>query len=287
MQPGLIILITLIPQPGLSKGRDGAWTINGTPGTVSGTILERLGCNGIDNTSGTQFGAGTGNCFTFTGQPGSIIRCVGGNASFSVIVAGGLGAITYQWYKDGSQISNGGNISGATTNSLSISNLTVLDEASYYCLVTDNCSSQTSQTAFITIPRPAAALGYSFQKAITIDHNKVSGGSDLINFPVVINITTSPDRDQLKTVVNGGHVENVNGYDIIFTDANYNKLDHQVESYTATNGNLVAWVRIPVLSATVNTTVLMLIWESTSYRRSVCKIGLGSGLQGCMAFKWN
>ena len=67
----------------------GAWTINGTPGTVSGTILERLGCNGIDNTSGTQFGAGTGNCFTFTGQPGSITRCIGGNASFSVSVSGG------------------------------------------------------------------------------------------------------------------------------------------------------------------------------------------------------
>jgi hypothetical protein len=238
----------------IKRTGSGAWTIDGTHGPAVGTVLDRVGCNGIDNTSGTQFGAGTGNCFIFTGQPGSVTRCVGGSASFSVAISGGLGAITYQWYKNGGILSDGGNISGATTNNLSVSNLTASDEASYYCLVTDNCSSQSSQTAIINIPRPAAALGYKFQKSFTIDHTKVIGGSDLINFPLLIKIVASPELRNVPL----GHVENTNGYDIIFTDENYNILDHQVESYTAANGDLIVWVRIPVLSASANTTVLML-----------------------------
>ncbi|HZK61464.1 MAG TPA: hypothetical protein VFC41_05260, partial [Anaerovoracaceae bacterium] len=156
----------------------GAWLVDGSPGTVIGSLLERTGCNGIDNVSGTQFGAGTGNCFVFTDQPDPVTDCQGGSVNFSVSVISGLGGILYQWYKDGAKLSDVGNISGATLNTLSISNLTFSDEASYYCLVTDNCSSQASQAAFLTIPRPAAALGYRFQKTITFDHTKVSGVSD-------------------------------------------------------------------------------------------------------------
>ena len=125
----------------------------------------------------------------------------------------------------------------------------------YTLTVTNGGCTNTDKVTVTVNPLPAAALGYAYQKSITIDHNKVSGGSDLINFPVLINIPATPE---LRIVSSGGHVANPNGYDIIFTDENYNKLDHQVESYTATNGSLIAWVRIPVLSSTVNTTVLML-----------------------------
>ena len=47
-----------------------------------------------------------------------------------------------------------------------------------------------------------------------------------------------------------------------FTDDQYNKLDHQIESYTATNGNFVAWVRIPSLSYTTNTVIKILYCNS-------------------------
>ena len=58
--------------------------------------------------------------------------------------------------------------------------------------------------------------------------------------------------------MNGGHVENSLGYDIIFINKNFIKLDHQVESYDPVTGNLVAWVRLPVLSSTSDTKILML-----------------------------
>ena len=128
-----------------------------------------------------------------------------------------------------------------------------------YTLTVTNGLCVSTDVVLVTVnPDPAVDLGYAFKKSIVIDHNKVSGGSDLLNFPVLVNISSSPERDQLRTFVNGGHVQNSNGYDIIFTDANNNKLDHQVESYDPVTGNLIAWVRLPVLSASVNTTIRML-----------------------------
>jgi Tfp pilus assembly protein FimT len=95
---------------------------------------------------------------------------------------------------------------------------------------------------------------YLFKKKITIDHTKVSGGANLTNFPILISLT---DAD-LKTTGNGGSVQNSNGYDIIFTDSNETtKLDHEIEKYTASTGQIVMWIRIPSLSASVDTDIYM------------------------------
>jgi hypothetical protein len=97
-------------------------------------------------------------------------------------------------------------------------------------------------------------IGYRYERNITIDYTKIAGGSDLYSFPVLVNLT---GQDFLKTSP-AGQVFNVNGFDIIFTDDNYNKLDHQLEYYNATNGDLIAWVRIPTLSSSSNTVIKIL-----------------------------
>jgi hypothetical protein len=94
-------------------------------------------------------------------------------------------------------------------------------------------------------------LGYKYERNITVDHNRVAGGEDLYNFPVMISLA---GQNYLKTAPNG-QVYNSSGYDIIFADENYNQLDHQVEYYSGTNGDLIAWVRIPVLSSSSNTVI--------------------------------
>ncbi|HUW91734.1 MAG TPA: DUF2341 domain-containing protein, partial [Bacteroidales bacterium] len=97
-------------------------------------------------------------------------------------------------------------------------------------------------------------LGYGYERNITIDYTKIAGGDNLYNFPVLINLTglgflrTSPVGD----------IINANGYDLIFTDNDYNKLDHQMEYYNGTNGDLIAWVRIPTLSSSANTVIKIL-----------------------------
>ncbi len=101
---------------------------------------------------------------------------------------------------------------------------------------------------------PAPRLGYDYERNITINSSQVAGGSDLHNFPVMIRLT---GQDFLRTHPNG-NVLSPDGYDIIFTDEAYGKLDHQIEYYNGTTGDLTAWVRIPVLSASANTVIKVL-----------------------------
>lgn len=97
-----------------------------------------------------------------------------------------------------------------------------------------------------------SANGFSYYKTITIDHTKVSGSNNLIDFPVLISVTDNA----LRTTANGGRLQNANGWDILFTNSTGSTdLNFQIESYNASNGNLVAWVKIPILSYNSNTEI--------------------------------
>jgi len=95
---------------------------------------------------------------------------------------------------------------------------------------------------------------YTYKKQIIIDHTKVIGGADLTNFNFPVSMI---DRN-LATVTNGGFVQNVNGFDIIFVNSTETaKLDHEIEYYNPVTGEIVMWVRIPTLSHTVDTVLYM------------------------------
>ena len=96
--------------------------------------------------------------------------------------------------------------------------------------------------------------GYTYSRSITIYHAKVSN-TDQSNFPVLISGTYS----YLATTANGGNVQNSNGYDVIFTsDAGCaNKLNHEVETYSATTGAVNYWVKVPTVSHSSDTTIYL------------------------------
>lgn len=94
-------------------------------------------------------------------------------------------------------------------------------------------------------------MSWNYRKAIVISHAQNKDTVDLLNFPMLFSVTDV----NLATVANGGLVQYSNGSDITFTDSNNILLDFEVESYNATTGTLVAWVRIPTFSLTVDTTI--------------------------------
>ncbi|MBK9673530.1 MAG: DUF2341 domain-containing protein [Bacteroidetes bacterium] len=107
----------------------------------------------------------------------------------------------------------------------------------------------------LSIYTQAIPSGYSFYKKLTTQENQITvGTTNSSGFPVLVKIT-DPD---LRSVNNGGRVRSANGYDIVFTAGDKNTLiPFQVEEYDATTGEYVAWVKLPVLSATVNTDFYM------------------------------
>ncbi len=88
-----------------------------------------------------------GNVPTINSQPVSQSITSGSGASFSV-TASGEGNLTYQWQK------NGANISGATSASYSIAAAGSADAGNYAVVVTNSWGSVTSNTASLTVSSP-------------------------------------------------------------------------------------------------------------------------------------
>jgi hypothetical protein len=112
---------------------------------------------------------------------------------------------------------------------------------------------------------------FAYRKSITVNAAQVSGGP-LTNFPMLVNIASD---NNLRTIANGGNVASYNAgtndpWDIIFEaldDATCGgigtapcKLNHEIETYVASTGQLVAWVRVPSIN---NGTVIYMYYGNS------------------------
>ncbi len=241
----------------LKRTSGGNLTVDGTHGSVSGAEITRTGLSGISTTS-TDLAIGKSG-LTITTQPADYAGC---SPSFT-IAATGVPTLTYQWQEDDgggfSDITNGGMYSGATSTTLTITGVTgSMTGYLYRCVVTDGTSSsETSNSATFTYSLPVVTMGYDYSLDLTLD--AASGSNDLTDFPALISITNL----SLRSEANGGHVSSVSGYDIIFTNNDGSKLDHQLEYFDPSTGEYTGWVRIPVLSSSSITTIKMTYGNST------------------------
>lgn len=134
-------------------------------GTVIGTNSKTLTLSNISTSNAGAYSCKVAtrtaslNCANFTltvnqivritGQPASATLKAGGAASLSV-AATGTAPLSYQWYF------NGNALSGATTSSLNLSNLTSSQAGSYHAVVTNPGSSATSSTATVAVTQALA-----------------------------------------------------------------------------------------------------------------------------------
>ncbi len=91
------------------------------------------------------------------------------------------------------------------------------------------------------------------RKGITIDHTKVE--ADLTGFPVLVSLDS--DGDLASSAQDDGD-------DILFADASDNKLSHEIEYFDGATGRLIAWVNVPSLSSTEDTTFYMYFGNDTA-----------------------
>jgi len=148
LPPGLSV-------PGLSGDvlNDSSGTITGTP-TVAGSYS--LSVRGWNNTNKRGSGgdrtytininvqAGAVAAPTITTQPAGLSVNAGGSATFSVVATGG-GTLSYQWSKDGV------NVSGATASTLTLPSVSASSAGDYRVVVTALGGTVTSQPATLTV----------------------------------------------------------------------------------------------------------------------------------------
>ncbi len=109
--------------------------------------------------------------------------------------------------------------------------------------------------SFASAPWYNASWPYRTQ--ITIDHTKVAsstGAESYTNFPLLVNVTST----NLRFASSSGYVGNTDGSDIVFTAADgTTKLNHEIEKYSSSTGNLVAWVQMPNISTSSDTNLYL------------------------------
>jgi hypothetical protein len=108
--------------------------------------------------------------------PASLVIFSGSNAVFSASVSGSPSLI-YQWRKNGTNISNGGSISGATTSALTFTSATTNNSGNYSFIVTNVFGASTSSVAALTVVLPPAISG-------SLTNRTIECGSNNVNFAV-------------------------------------------------------------------------------------------------------
>ena len=106
---------------------------------------------------------------------------------------------------------------------------------------------------------------WAYKKKITIDHTKVA--VTLTDFPVLISLSTDTEL--------AGNAQD-DGDDILFTTTDgVTKINHEIETFNGTSGQLVAWVKVPGLSSSADTDIYMYYGNS------------GAGNQENATFVWD
>src|SRR6185437_13867643 len=165
----------------------------------------------------------------YTGTPPSIIwltgsqtNCAGMTVQFSV---GAVDDSSYQWSRNGNNLANQGNISGAATATLTISNITVADAGDYSVVVSNpyggvasgstHLSVQTDPPAIIVQPKNQAVLlgASSNQLAQMQSPDGEYVGGNAASFSVIATGCTPMGYQWRKNgvnLVNGGNISGAN-----------------------------------------------------------------------------
>jgi len=108
----------------------------------------------------------------FSAQPTNAIAKIGGTVTFSASASPATG---YQWLFNGSPISNGNGISGATTATLTIANFNLAETGGYSVTATNSAASPSDRSYSTSASVTASAESFNLFPVITI--NGVSGST--------------------------------------------------------------------------------------------------------------
>jgi uncharacterized repeat protein (TIGR03803 family) len=148
------------PYAGLTLGNDGNFygtTESGGSGGY-GTVFRLLLPPGI------------------TLQPQSQTNTAGATATF-LVSAASPNPLSYQWQKNGTNLVDGGNISGATTNPLRITALSDSDAGTYSVVVTNSNGSVTSSSATLMVIDPPVITAQPTNLLVLLGTNAAFGVS--------------------------------------------------------------------------------------------------------------
>ena len=113
-------------------------------------------------------------------QPVSVARYTNYSAQFTVTASAAVG---YQWQTNGVNINNGGNVSGTTSSTLTITNINASNVGNFTVVVTNSSGSVTSVVATLSIETPDCAYEAAIVSNAPVSYYRFNETGDPINTP--------------------------------------------------------------------------------------------------------
>jgi len=201
---GVLFRLSTNAAAGSGKGSGRGSGGSGTSSAVLTNLVAFSGANGaypegglMQAGDGNFYGTttsgsadGFGNIFELSGFPVSIFQQPASQnfaakaTNHFTVGATGSAPLTYQWVMDGTNLTDGGNISGATNSQLTIGPAVLSDAGSYLVVVANAFGSATSALVTLTIPAPTLTInspGLNVSAAALTVHGTASGKYGVAN----------------------------------------------------------------------------------------------------------
>jgi hypothetical protein len=257
------------------------WLFNGSP--LPGATSATLGVTNVQLSDGggylvvvtNVYGSATSSVAvltvlvppTITAQPQSLTVVTGATAGFSAAATGG--ALSYQWQRNGLNLTNGGRFSGVATNALNIAPVQATDAGSYTMLVSNAAGVATSAAAVLTVAGPPVILSQS-----------ASQGAATGNYVTLsVSATGTPPLNYQWwrngiALLDGGHVSGTTGAALTLVNAQTNDSGSYTVVVTNSSGSATSAlvqlrVVVPVDASTWETADIGAVWSDTFDRASL------------------
>ena len=199
--------------------------------------------------------------------PASQAVCQGSTANFSVVATN---ALSYQWRKNGAPLANGGNISGALTANLTITNVGVSDAAAYDVLVSNAAGTVTSSAGVLTVNAIPNITGQPASQNVCAGTlvSFTVGATGATGFQWRKNAVNIPGANASTYTINSPVVGDTGTYDCLVSNA--------CGSATSNGASLVVVSGVPVFTTNPSS-------------QAVCVGGTASftvAAAGATAFQW-
>ncbi len=155
--PGQEMLAAILEIPLVANPGVGTLTLTPVVGEAINFFQWDDGANGLlDEAFDLSSGPGALNICpqAIVSQPQSVLACPGDDVNFSVNLTG-PGPISYQWRKDEVPIN------GATSATLSLTNVGAADLASYDCIISSSCANETTASATLSFGEATLSISPS------------------------------------------------------------------------------------------------------------------------------
>ena len=190
---------------------------------IMNSRISNLDTLASDDIAGAQsiYGANTSTVTapTITTPPANQTVNAGTNVTFSVAVSSST-AVTYQWWKDGVALS------GATSATLSLANVSSASAGKYWVVVTNGTGSVTSAAATLTVKTPvvppaivSAPVGQTVAAGNQISLSVSASGSPSPTFQWQKNGVNIAGATQATYVINAAAATDSGTYDVVITNA--------------------------------------------------------------------